>query len=74
MKTGTVYYGDCLRNMERWIDWNRWNEPVLADLIYADPPWNSDANYNVLFDKGAKAQTGHTAQATVFKDAGDYEL
>ena len=68
MKTETVYYGDCLRNMERWIDWNRWNEPVLADLIYADPPWNSNANYNILFDKGEKAQTGHTAQVAVFED------
>ena len=68
MTAGTVYYGDCLRNMQRWIEWNRWNPPVLADLIYADPPWNSDANYNVLFDKGVKAVGGRTAQVTVFED------
>ena len=68
MTPGKVYYGDCLRNMQQWIEWNRWNEPVLADLIYLDPPWNSKANYNILFDRGEKAQTGHTAQVAVFED------
>ena len=42
MTAGKVYYGDCLRNMQQWIDWNQFNAPVLADLIYADPPWNSN--------------------------------
>lgn len=68
MIAGKVYYGDCLRNMRSWIEWNQCNEPVLADLIYCDPPWNSDANYNVLFDKGEKSSTGRTAQVTVFED------
>ena len=68
MTAGKVYYGDCLRNMRQWTEWNQSNRPVLADLIYCDPPWNSDANYNVLFDKGEKSQTGRTAQVTVFED------
>ena len=68
MTAGKVYYGDCLRNMRRWVEWNRWNAPILADLIYLDPPWNSNANYNVLFDKGKQATTGHTAQVAVFED------
>ncbi len=68
MTEGKVYYGDCLKNMRQWTEWNQCNPPVLADLIYCDPPWNSDANYNVLFDKGEKSQTGRTAQATVFED------
>lgn len=68
MTPGKVYYGDCLKNMRQWIDWNQFNAPVLADLIYADPPWNSNANYNVLFDKGMNALGGRTSQVTVFED------
>ena len=68
MTAGKVYYGDCLKNMQQWIEWNQFNAPVLADLIYADPPWNSNANYNVLFDKGMNALGGRTAQVTVFED------
>ncbi len=47
----TLYYGDCL-------DWMREWESDCVDLIYLDPPFNSNANYNVLFsDKGdGKAQ------------------
>ena len=47
----TLYYGDCL-------DWMREWESDCVNLIYLDPPFNSNANYNVLFsDKGdGKAQ------------------
>lgn len=47
----TLYYGDCL-------DWmNQWDSQTV-DLIYLDPPFNSNATYNVLYrDRGAgKAQ------------------
>ena len=38
----TLYYGDCLDVMA--------NLPANSvDLIYLDPPFNSNANYNVLF-------------------------
>ena len=40
----------------------------LADLIYLDPPWNSNADYNILWDKGANADEGFTAQETAFTD------
>ena len=47
----TLYYGDCLDWMSRW-------ESQSVDLIYLEPPFNSNANYNVLYtDRGAgKAQ------------------
>ncbi|MDE2980827.1 MAG: DNA methyltransferase [Gemmatimonadota bacterium] len=47
----TLYYGDCLTWMTQWDD-------KTVDLIYLDPPFKSDANYNILFrDRGAgKAQ------------------
>ena len=40
----------------------------MADLIYLDPPWNSNATYNILWDKGAGADSGFAAQATAFTD------
>lgn len=38
-----LYYGDNLEVLRRYVD----DESV--DLIYLDPPFNSNANYNVLF-------------------------
>ena len=47
----TLYYGDCLDWMSRWDD-------SSIDLIYLDPPFNSNANYNILYsgDGGGDAQ------------------
>ena len=42
MDTNTLYYGDCLDWMRKWDDHS-------IDLIYLDPPFNSDADYNMLF-------------------------
>lgn len=38
----TLYFGDCLSWMEKWDD-------ASVDLIYLDPPFNSDAHYNVTY-------------------------
>lgn len=56
----TLYYGDNLDVLRRHID----DESV--DLVYLDPPFNSNANYNVLF----AAKDGHqaAAQIQVFED------
>ena len=45
-------YGDCLDWMQRWDD-------ATVDLIYLDPPFNSNATYNVLYasDSAGGAQT-----------------
>src|SRR5579862_9901758 len=50
-----LYYGDNLAVLRESIK----NESV--DLIYLDPPFNSSANYNVLF----KALTGEGSQAQI---------
>ncbi len=42
-QSGALFYGDNLDVMRRHID----GESV--DLVYLDPPFNSNANYNVLF-------------------------
>src|SRR5271165_1616021 len=50
-----LYYGDNLDVLRASIA----SESV--DLIYLDPPFNSNASYNVLF----KAQSGAQAQAQI---------
>ncbi|MCY4246501.1 MAG: DNA methyltransferase [Chloroflexi bacterium] len=60
--TNRLYYGDnldILRSREYFPD-------ACVDLIYLDPPFNSNRNYNVLFrsESGADSQ----AQITAFED------
>lgn len=56
----TLYYGDNLDILREYIP----RESV--DLIYLDPPFNSNRNYNVLFkdESGKEAE----AQITAFED------
>jgi DNA modification methylase len=42
-QSGALFYGDNLDVLRRYVD----DESV--DLVYLDPPFNSNANYNVLF-------------------------
>ena len=61
-KPNTLYHGDCLAVMNGW-------EAACVDLIYLDPPFNSDANYNILFGKDqAGKPRDEPAQFTAFKD------
>lgn len=56
----TLYYGDNLDILRRYVA----DESV--DLVYLDPPFNSNANYNVLFQ--AKDGTQSAAQIHAFED------
>lgn len=53
---GQLYFGDNLDVTPRYV------EPASVDLIYLDPPFNSSARHNVLFqsprDDVANAQVG----------------
>ena len=50
MAENTLYYGDNLDILKRYV------EDESVDLIYLDPPFNSNADYNVLFaEKDAAA-------------------
>ncbi len=51
----TLYYGDNLDVLRRHVP----DESV--DLVYLDPPFNSNANYNVLFAE----KDGHQAAAQI---------
>ncbi len=51
----TLYFGDNLEILKRHIS----NDSV--DLIYLDPPFNSNRDYNVLF----REQSGNEAAAQI---------
>ncbi len=59
----TLFYGDNLNVLREFI------QTESVDLIYLDPPFNSNRNYNVLF----KDESGNDseAQITAFEDTGD---
>src|SRR4051812_10250815 len=64
MKTplaNTLYYGDNLDVLRQYIA----DESV--DLVYLDPPFNSNANYNVLFK--APGGEGSQSQIEAFEDS-----
>ena len=51
----TLYYGDNLKVLDHYI------ESESVDLIYLDPPFNSNASYNMLF----KAPDGSDSDAQI---------
>lgn len=53
--TNSLYYGDNLGVLREHI------ATETVDLVYLDPPFNSNANYNVLF----KSATGSGSQAQI---------
>ena len=53
--SNTLYYGDNLQVLREHV------ASASVDLIYLDPPFNSNANYNVLF----KSPEGHDSDAQI---------
>ena len=62
----TLYYGDNLDILRNYIT----NESV--DLIYLDPPFNSNRTYNVLFKDESGVQS--SAQIAAFEDTWHWDL
>ena len=60
MTPQTLCYGDCLDWMGRW-------PADCVDLIYLDPPFNSNANYDILFGEG------NGAPVRAFKDTWQWD-
>lgn len=58
--TNTLYYGDNLQILRQYI------KDESVDLIYLDPPFNSNASYNVLFAEHTGSKS--TAQIQAFED------
>jgi len=61
----TLYYGDNLEVLQRHI------KDESVDLIYLDPPFNSNANYNVLFAQKDGKQS--SAQIHAFEDTWQWD-
>jgi len=60
MAENVLYYGDNLEILRRYI------EDESVDLVYLDPPFKSDQDYNILFAErnGSRA----AAQIKAFED------
>ncbi len=71
MKRNSLCYGDCWEVMQSWPD-------ACVDLIYLDPPFNSNANYNILFGnqktKTGKVRRKDLAQITAFTDTWEWSV
>lgn len=65
MQNRTLYFGDNLEILrEKFSD--KPDGDGYFDLIYLDPPFNSNRDYNVLFKEGA---TDSQAQVQAFEDS-----
>ena len=62
--TNSLYYGDNLEILREHVP----NESV--DLVYLDPPFNSNASYNVLFRE--QSGEGSPAQIKAFTDTWEW--
>ena len=62
----TLYYGDNLKILRDYI------KDETVDLVYLDPPFNSNRNYNVLFkdESGVEADS----QITAFEDTWHWNM
>ena len=61
-----LYFGDNLNILRDHV------ADASVDLIYLDPPFNSNANYNVLFKE--KSGEESAAQITAFEDTWQWSL
>lgn len=59
-----LYYGDNLDVLQRYI------KDESVDLVYLDPPFKSNQDYNVLFAE--KDGTGAAAQFRAFEDTWEW--
>ena len=62
----TLYYGDNLDVLRKYV------KDETVDLIYLDPPFNSNQNYNILFQE--KNGTKSSAQIQAFEDTWHWDL
>src|SRR5450830_1572592 len=65
VQMNTLYYGDNLEILQRYI------RDESIDLVYLDPPFNSNANYNVLFAQKDGVQS--SAQIQAFEDTWQWD-
>ena len=59
LATNVLYYGDNLAILRRYLP------DASVDLIYVDPPFNSNRDYNVIF----KDESGYSTDAQLLATA-----
>lgn len=62
MDKNQLYYGDNLDVLRRYV------KDQSVDLLYLDPPFNSNRNYSVIFSRNEKKEDENTAQIEAFED------
>ncbi len=65
MDTNTLYYGDNLEILDHYV------KDETVDLVYLDPPFNSNASYNILF--GEADGTRAASQIKAFDDTWQWD-
>jgi DNA modification methylase len=65
MARNTLYYGDNLKILRQHVS------DQTVDLVYLDPPFKSDQDYNVLFKE--RNGTRSAAQVKAFKDTWSWD-
>ena len=63
---GTLFYGDNLEIMRKYL------KDETVDLIYLDPPFNSKADYNLLFKEESGERS--VSQIKAFTDFWHWDL
>lgn len=64
MKSNALFYGDNLQ----WLRDHKYFPDESVDLIYLDPPFNSKADYNLIFNEPGKLEKSE-AQIKAFADS-----
>lgn len=62
MDKNHLYFGDNLEVLRRYI------KDESVDLVYLDPPFNSNRNYSVIFNRHGEVDLDNTAQIEAFED------
>ena len=62
MDKNQLYYGDNLDVLRKYI------KDESVDLVYLDPPFNSNRNYSIIFNRHDLAEDENKAQIEAFED------
>lgn len=62
MPRSHLYFGDNLEVLREYVP------SGSVDLVYLDPPFNSNRNYNVIFARSDRLSDANTAQIQAFDD------
>jgi len=62
MDTSHLYFGDNLEVLREYVP------SSSVDLVYLDPPFNSNRNYNVIFARDSRVTDANHAQIQAFDD------